>query len=122
MGIQSGFFARLFSLIMFRGVIFALVACAAALATSTYEPGHDYLYKYEVITTSALRAANHQTAGLKIRTNVRLQFNAENLATIKLEEPEMCKVNQEVPAAETVETVFEHSCTPLIGPEAETII
>ena len=45
-----------------------------------------------------------------------LTFNA-----LQFEEPELFKVNQEVPSFETVETVLEFACTPLTGPEVEVI-
>merc|ERR1712142_1290130 len=127
MGTHSGFITRLFTtpiiiLIMLRGLVLALVAATAVASTITsYEAGHRYHYKYEVITSSALRAANHQTAGLRIRADVHLDIFANNMYTFKFENPELCKVHQEVPAAETVETVFEHSCTPVTGEEATAI-
>ena len=60
--------------------------CTTLVATTVtnYQPGNDYLYRYEVITTSALRAANHQTAGLKITTNVRMEVNAQKVVVIKV--------------------------------------
>merc|ERR1712142_958395 len=128
MGTHSGFITRLFTtpiiiLIMLRGLVLALVAATAVASTITsYEAGHRYHYKYEVITSSALRAANHQTAGLRIRADVHLDIFANNMYTFGFENPELCKVHQEVPAAETVETVFEHSCTPVTGDEADVII
>merc|ERR1712142_40799 len=102
MGTHSGFITRLFTtpiiiLIMLRGLVLALVAAAAVASTiASYEAGHRYLYRYEVITSSALRAANHQTAGLKIRTDALLQITAEKIVTLQFKEPEICKVHQEV--------------------------
>lgn len=61
-----------------------LSVAGASLTSSNYDSNQEYLYRYEVITTSALRAANHQTSGIKIKTDVRLQINPQKVVTIKV--------------------------------------
>ena len=51
---------------------------------TAYLPGSEYVYRYETISTTALKALTNQIAGLKINTTVRMHIDGQRMVTIQV--------------------------------------
>jgi len=57
------------------------------------KPGMEYIYKYESQVLNGIPGSDNQYAGLRIKSNVRIQYKHDGITLLKFDEVHLCEIN-----------------------------